>query len=284
MNLVFSVLMLLVSFSAQAADDAVLFGVNEGSSGSADFRERQEKYKPLAEYLSKAIGKPVRLESAQDLKSLTKNLEKARYGLLLVRPSHISAKAMRDQRYVLVASAKGDAYTYFITRSDSALKTPQDIKGQMIAMPDQLAYPTHAGIAMLRDIGITPEAGKVHYLRTQEAVGYAVEQNLSGVGVVISYSKVAKEWTKNGHKILWQSKKLPFWSVIASPKLGDQTVAAVRTALLKLSEQPGGEAIMKNIGVNGFVAGSQQDYLALLNWIEAAPATRADSGSSASKL
>ena len=276
-------MLFLVSFAAQAADDVILFGVNEGSSGSADFRERQEKYKPLAEYLSKAVGKPVRLESAQDLKSLTKNLEKARYGLLLVRPSHISAKAMRDQNYVLVASAKGDAYTYFITRKDSPLKTPQDIKGQSIAMPDQLAYPTHAGSAMLRDIGIDPHAGKVHYLRTQEAVGYAVEQNLSAVGVVISYSKVAKDWTKNGHKILWQSKRLPFWSVIASPTLGEPTIAAVRTALLKLSEQPGGEAIVKDVGISGFVAGSQQDYLALLSWIEGS-AKRADAAKPASRL
>lgn len=253
---------------AFAADDALLFGVNEGTSGSADFMERQEKYKGLAEYLSSALKTPVRLESAQDLKSLTNNLKTGRYGLLLVRPSHISAKAIRDQKYTLVASASGDAAAYFIVPNGSALKKPADLNGKRIAMPDQLAYPTRVGLAMLRDIGLSPESQQIQYFRTQEAVGYAVEKKLVDAGVIISYSKVAKEWTKNGHAIMWQSRKLPFWSVIASPKLSPQTVDAVRAALLKLNGTPQGDKILGNIGVKSFVAGDQQSYLDLLAWVK----------------
>lgn len=269
MKHVFALLFLILALHnrAFAADDAILFGVNEGTSGSTDFMERQEKYKGLAEYLSNALKTPVRLESAQDLKSLTNNLKTARYGLLLVRPSHISAKAMRDQKYTLVASASGDAATYFIVPNGSPLKAPADLKGKRIAMPDQLAYPTRVGLAMLRDVGLPPEKQQIQYFRTQEAVGYAVEKNLVDAGVIVSYSKVAKEWIKNGHAIMWQSKKLPFWSVIASPKMSPQTVESVRAALIKLNGTPQGDKILSNIGVKNFVAGDQQSYLDLLAWV-----------------
>ena len=248
--------------------NTLLLGVNEGTSGSANFFERQEKYKGLAEYLEHTLKKSVRLESAQNLSSLTANLKSSRYDLLFVRPSHISGKAMRDQNYTLVASAKGDAYTYFIVSNNSTVKRPSDIHGKRIAMPDPLAYPTRAGLAMLRDIGITPEKENIRYFSTQEAVGYAVEKNLIDVGVIVSYSKVAKDWKTKGSPIALESKKLPFWSIIASPKISQNDIAKIRAALISLEDTENGKKIMESIGVKGFVAGNQQDYLDLLAWVK----------------
>lgn len=196
-----------------AAPTPLLFGVNEGTSGSIGFSDRQEKYKPLADYLAKTLKRPVTLESASDLKNLTKSLGSARYGLILVRPSHISAKAM------------------------------------------------------LRDIGIGKEQAAIRNFRSQEAVGYAVEQKLSDVGVVISYSKVAKDWTAKGHRFLWESKKLPYWPVIGSPKLAPEEIIKIREALLKLDQGEDGQKILKEIGVKGFVPGDQAAYLDLLKWV-----------------
>jgi len=256
-----------VAAASGAAPTPLLFGVNEGTSGSIGFSDRQEKYKPLADYLSKILKRPVLLESASDLKNLTKSLENARYGLLLVRPSHISAKAMRDQKYVLVAAAKGDAIAHFIVHKDSPLKQPSDLKGKSIVMPDEIAYPTWIGNAMLRDIGIGKDQANIRNFRSQEAVGYAVEQKLSDVGVVISYSKVAKDWTGKGHRFMWESKKLPFWSVIGSPKLAPAEVDKIREALIKLDQGDEGQKILKGIGVKGFVPGDQAAYFDMLKWV-----------------
>lgn len=250
-----------------AAPTPLLFGVNEGTSGSIGFSDRQEKYKPLADYLAKVLKRPVSLESASDLKNLTKSLDNARYGLLLVRPSHISAKAMQDQKYVLVAAAKGDAIAYFIVHKDSPLKQISDLKGKTIVMPDEIAYPTWISLAMLRDSGLGKGQTEVRNFRSQEAVGYAVEQKLSDVGVIISYSKVAKEWLGKGHRFLWESKKLPYWSVIGSPKLDPDEVVKIREALVKLDQGEEGEKILKGIGIKGFVPGNQAAYLEMLQWV-----------------
>ena len=241
--------------------------MNEGTSGSIGFTDRQDKYKPLADYLARTLKRPVLLESASDLKNLTKSLDKAHYGLLLVRPSHISAKAMRDQKYVLVAAAKGDATAQFIVHKDSPLKQPADLKGKSIVMPDDIAYPTWIGLAMLRDVGIGRGQASIRNFRSQEAVGYAVEQKLSDVGVVISYSKVAKDWPGKGHRVMWESKKLPYWSVIGSPKLAPEEVSRIRDALIKLDHSDEGQKILKEIGVKAFVPGDQAAYLDMLKWV-----------------
>ncbi len=255
-----------LALSAQAADDTLLFGVNEGTSGTAGFADRQEKYQPFADYIGKTLKKKVKLESASDLKNLVRSLNAARYDMVLIRPSHISAAAMRDQNYSLLAAAKGDSIAYFIVHKDSPLKSKADLQGKRIVMPDEIAYPTKIGLAMLRDLG--NPTSDIRIFRSQEAVGYAIEQKLSDVGVVISYSKVWKDWEKNGHRALWQSEKLPYWSIVVSPKIKPADVEKIRAALVALDTTDEGKKILEKIGIKGFMPGNQQAYLDMLAWIE----------------
>lgn len=257
----------LASIGAWAAEPPMLFGVNEGTSGVSGFSDRQEKYQPLANHLSRLLKREVRLESASDLKNLTRSLESSRYDLVLIRPSHISAAGMRDQKYTLVASAQGDAVAYFIVHKDSPIKDHKGLAGKQLAMPDEIAYPTKIGQAMLRDAKLAPPPN-VRLFRVQEAVGYAVENKLIDAGVVINYSKVWKEWEKAGHRAVWKSEKLPYWSVIGSPKLKPEQIAKIRDALVALDKSDEGKAILEKIGVKAFVPGNQQAYLDLLAWIE----------------
>lgn len=251
---------------AQAAPQELLLGVNEGTSGALSYTDMQDKYRPLATYLSAQLKRPVALESARNLDSLSYNLNKKRYDLVLIRPSHIAARAMRDNGYKLLAAAQGEAVTYFIVPGNSPLKTPADLKGKGIAFPDDQAYPTRVALAMLRDQGIKPNQVKVQYFKTQEVVGYSVENKFNDAGVVVSYSKVAKDWPKQGGRILWKSSGLPFWSITASAQMDDATQATIKTALLALSQNAQGREILKKAGVSAFVAADPAAYLALLKW------------------
>jgi ABC-type phosphate/phosphonate transport system substrate-binding protein len=49
------------------------------------------------------------------------------------------------------------------------------------------------------------------------------------------------------------------------------TERKLREAFLSLDKTPQGEAILKAIGIPGFVAGNQQAYLDMLNWVEKKP-------------
>ncbi len=252
---------------AQAAP-SLLFAVNEGTSSASDALFRRDKYADLAAYLSAAVGRPVKTETSNILPILVRNLERQRYDVLLVRPSHISARAMRDQGYRLLAAAKGESRVHFIVRRDSPLKSVQELHGRFTVFPDDLAYPTAVGLAVMRDAGIDTAKERVQFMNRQEAVGYAVENGLADAGVVISYSKVGRNWEKDGGRFLYTRDKLPFWSVIVSPKVDQATVDKLRAALLALEQSPKGKAILEQIGISGFVAGNQQAYLDMFKWVE----------------
>jgi phosphonate transport system substrate-binding protein len=261
-------LFVLLASALPAAGADLLFGVNEGTSSSTGAMQRQDKYADLSAYLTRALDKTVKTETSNILPILLRNVERQRYDVLLVRPSHISARAMRDHGYRLLVAAKGQSKVHFIVRADSPLKTLTDIRGRFIVFPEDLAYPSALGLAVLRDAGIDPKAGRMQYMNRQEAVGYAVKEKLADVGVVISYSKVAKEWEKEGGRFLYTKDKLPFWSVLVSPKVTPATEEKLKAALLALDQTPQGQAILKQVGVEGFVPGEQQAYLDMLKWVE----------------
>lgn len=257
---------LLLSGSAAAAPDTLLFAVNEGTSSSTDAVFRTDKYADLARHLRAAVGKNVKMETSNILSIVIRNLERQRYDVLLIRPSHISAKAMRDHGYRLLVTAKGESKVHFLVKKDSPLKTLRDVEGRFVVMPEKSAYPTNLGLAVLRDEKIKP--GRLQMMDRQEAVGYAVKEGLADVGVVISYSKVAKEWEKEGGRFLYTQDKLPFWSVIVSPKVTEDSATRLKQALLNLDKTPEGQEMLKKIGVPGFVEGNQQAYLDMLHWVE----------------
>lgn len=263
----FLALLCLIPMGSALASD-LLFAVNEGTSSSADAIFRRDKYADLSAYLRQAVGKTVKTETSNILPILVRNLERQRYDVLLVRPSHIAARAMRDQGYRLLVAAKGESRVHFIVGADSPLKTLADVKGRFIVFPDELAYPSALAGAVLRDAGIDPKAGRMQYMNRQEAVGYAVREKLADVGVVISYSKVAKTWEKEGGRFLYTRDKLPYWSILVSPKVSLATEEKLRSAFLALDRTPKGQEILKQIGIEGFVPGDQQAYLDMLDWVD----------------
>jgi ABC-type phosphate/phosphonate transport system substrate-binding protein len=253
---------------AHAAAGTLLFAVNEGTSSSLDSLFRQDKYSDLARHLSAATGRTVRMETSNILDIVIRNLERQRYDVLLIRPSHIAARAMRDHGYRLLVVAKGEARTHFIVRGDSPLRTLRDIEGRYLVLPDEQAYPSQVALAVLRDAGVDPRKGRLQHMNRQEAVGYAIREKLADVGVVVSYSKVARDWQKEGGRFLHTQDRLPFWSIIVSPKVTEATAARLKAALLELDKSPQGREMLGKMGVEGFVEGDPRAYLGLLAWLE----------------
>ena len=249
----------------EAARDGLLFGINDGTSGHKDFGDMQSKYKALADYFSKVIGKPVKLESSQNLTSSSENLAKGRYALFFAKPSNVSAKAMRDQHYQLVAMAKGEFTVNFIVNANAPFKKPEDIKDKRIALAKG-TFMEKAGMAELRDRHLTPGADHIQAAKFQDAVEFIVEKGFADVGIVSPV--VAKSWVAKGGSVLFESRKLPFWSLIAAPDMSKDEVMKLQSALVNLENSDDGKKLLEKIGVKGFVPGNQQDYLDLLSWLE----------------
>lgn len=257
------VLLALLATPVYAANN-LLMGIAEGVAEQTGFGEMQEKYQPLADYLARTLNAKVTLESSQNIKSAVLNLKKERYDLMFCRPSNVAGRAIRDNKYQLVAMAKGDFAANFIVRKDHPFKENKDILGRTIAMPEQSALMSRVGVATLRELGGQDEK-KIRYTQYQEAVGFMVENKFADVGVVAP--ALAKAWEKKGGVILFKSKKLPFWSIIASPKMSKDGVAKMQKALTDMENSEEGKKILAKIGVKGWAAGNPQEYLDMLTWL-----------------
>ena len=253
----------LSPFSAHAAN--VLMGIAEGVAEQTSFAEMQDKYQPLADFLGRALKAKVTLESSQNIKSASLNLKKGRYDLMFCRPSNVAARAIRDDGYQLVSMAKGDFTANFIVPKNHPYTKNEDVLTRVIALPEPNSLMARVGLATLRDLGATPDQKQLRFTRYQEAVNFMVENKFADVGIVAPAQ--AKLWAKSGGVILFKSKQLPFWSIIASPKMSKGDVANMQKALIDMENTDEGKAILAKVSVKSWVAGDPKDYLELLTWL-----------------
>jgi len=244
----------------------VLFGIAEGVAEQANFGELQDKYQPLADYLGRVLKSKVTLESSQNIASATANLQKGRFDLMFCRPSNVSGKAIRDNKYQLVAMAKGDFTANFVARKDHPYKKPEDVLTKTIALPEANSLMAKVGLATLRDMGGEPKPEQLRFTRYQEAVTFMLEMKFADVGIVAPAQ--AKAWEKKGGVVFFKSKKLPFWSIIASPKMSRADVEKMQKALVEMEETDEGKKILAKIGVKGWTPGKAQDYIDMLTWLK----------------
>lgn len=257
--------MALVSAASPARAADRLFGIAEGVAEQVSFGDLQDKYQPLADYLGRALKSKFKLESSQNIPSAIANLQKERFDLMFCRPSNVAGKAIRDNKYQLVAMAKGDFAANFVARKDHPFKKPEDILSKTIALPEESSLMAKAGLATMRDMGGVPKPEQLRFTRYQEAVTFMLEMKFADVGIVAPAQ--AKAWEKKGGVVFFKSKKLPFWSIIASPKMSKSDVEKMQKALTEMEETDEGKKILAKIGVKGWVPGKAQDYVEMLSWL-----------------
>lgn len=247
----------------------LVFAVSEGTSGGgAGITDAQmaTKYKPLVDVMEKVLKDTVRVRYVRDFAALEAGMRNASFDLVIARPSDYPARGVRDYGYAAVTTTRPDGHCLIVVRKDSPFKTIQDVKGKSLILPEESAYMTKFCMAELRDQGHKP--GKIHYVREQAAIPFALSNHLAVVGGVASYSGVAKRLDAEGLRVLMQSRPQPFLPLIAGRRITPEQVQALRQAMTELIATEQGAAALGAIGLKAFDTNPQQRLLALLAWLE----------------
>ncbi len=244
--------------------------VHEGVSGNLDPLTMVNKYRPLAEALGKAIGQQVIVTPTRSFEALVQGMKKDEFDMVVATSADYPARGIRDYGYSLVATAKPDSQCVFLVEKSSSLKKIEDVKGKQIVTPGKLAYMTHFCGAELRDHGIDINREQVKHAKDQAAVGWTVENKLADVGFVASFTNVAKNWEKNGHRILHKTSPQPFFAVIASKRISQDQVAKMQKVLVELGSTEDGKKVLSALGIDGYNIESKERLLNLLKWLEKA--------------
>jgi ABC-type phosphate/phosphonate transport system substrate-binding protein len=262
------VLMPLLLAAWSTASQALVFAVNEGVTYRVGNDEIRAKFATLAADLSRILRQPVTVEPIADYPTLRKGLAAKEYDLAFVHPAHLSALAIRDSGYHLLAVTKGyQNYTAnFIVRADSPFKTLADLKDSSLGAPDEDSITSWMVRATVRDTFGGSQPVKYVYTRYQDAVPFFVETSLTKAGSTAA-NAVIKAWQAKGGRIIGKSRPVPIKHLIASPALNAEQVQRVREYLVGLDSNEEGKKKLEAIKYEGFAPYSEADMLAIGKWL-----------------
>lgn len=260
-------LAMLVATPARANTELVL-GVSEGTSGGTDHARVIAKYGGLAEALGRVLKRKVSVVFLREFASMEEGMKSGRLDLLMARPSDYPARGIRDHGYQFVASAKPDGQCIVIAGKNSPLQRLDEARGKRWVMPEQVSYMSKFCAAELRDRGIKVATEKVQFVREQGAVPFYIDNNFADVGVVASYSGVAKNLEKSGHKVLHKSVLQPYFPLVAHKRFTAEQVRAMQAELARLPDSDAGKEVLSTIGIKAFDTQAGERMTVLLKWLE----------------
>jgi phosphonate transport system substrate-binding protein len=255
---------------AQVAPQPLVFGINEGVTYRISASEVRERFREIADDLSKLLRRPVRVEYMDEYVQMGKDLQAARYDLAYVHPAHYAIRAIDKAHYRLVAVTKGytDYKASFLVRGDSTYKSLADPAIHQVGMPDADSITAWIVRATLRDaLGPSAKKLRLRYTRYQDAVPFMVEYGFAEVGATAA-TAVIKEFTDKGGKVLLQSRPVPIKELIASPNVSPQDFAHIQQYFLGLELTEDGQRRLSKLGYKGFASYDEGALIGLGHWLE----------------
>jgi phosphate/phosphite/phosphonate ABC transporter binding protein len=213
--------------------------------------ELTKKFSPLAEYLSKKLGKKVELRAVSDYEGAIRDIGHGITQICFMTPTtYIEANKKYGVQVLVKALAEGKAtyHSAIIAKSDSTINTIEDIKGHTFAFGDPHSLSNYiAPRVMLFDAGIDlKDLLYYEYLGPHEEVLNAVLKGKFDAGGVTE--SVAYKSKDKGIKFIKFSEELPGFSICVSNALPEKDRVSIKNALIALTDTtPEGSSILISI-------------------------------------
>ncbi|MCG6969354.1 MAG: phosphate/phosphite/phosphonate ABC transporter substrate-binding protein [Gammaproteobacteria bacterium] len=240
------------------ADDALVFGFLPILSP----QKLVARFGPLTDYLAKALGRPVRLETAANYAEFVRRTNDRRYDILFTAP-HFYYIAQRQAGFrVLVRVDAPSMPAVIVTRKDSNIETLDDLRGKKLSTVDPIALGTALVKAHLSAHGIDPQKDLTLVATpTHNASLLSAYKRVTDAASLMMppYSR-AKPEVKNNMKIIAQTAGTPHMPISVSASVSEQDAAIISNALLNLKSSEEGKALLKHLSWPGFAKATPAEY------------------------
>jgi len=211
-------------------------------SSSRTRHKNDATYRPLAEYLSARLDRPVELRTVDSWEGLAKSLANGETDVALMGPwGYVLANHQAGAQVVatILYDGKPEYFAIIVTHPNSGINKPADLKGRTFAFGDKgstsgYLIPLHYFMTQ----GIDPQTYFSKFLHTKhQAIETQVAQGVLDAGA--DYNRNRNAMIEQGlikaeqSKIIWQSAPLPNDAVAVSKALAADKafVARLQAAL-----------------------------------------------------
>lgn len=222
-----------------------------------------ERFTPLVNYLSKSLGKPIRMETAPNYAEfLRRTNHDKRYDLLFTAP-HFYYMAQREAGYRVIVRVGAPAmHALIVASKEGPIRSVADLRGRSISVTDHLSLGTVLTREYLRRAGIDPDRDVT-----------LVETPTHNASLLSAYKKVtdaaalmvppfmrAKPEIRNSMRIIASTMDVPHMPISVASSMSPRDREIVRAALLGLQQSEEGRALLKHLSWPGFAAAAPADY------------------------
>lgn len=246
-------------FAQQEGNKEITFGVLPIVSTEKLFA----RFGPMADYLSKQIGQPVRLVTAPDFPTFKKRTESGKnYDLVFTAP-HLYYMAQRKVGYkVIVRVAAPDMKAVIVVPKDSKINSLNDLKGKKLSTTARVALSTLMIKAHLRKAGInTKKDLSLIYTPSHNASLISTYKGVTEAGsLMLPPFKRAKKEIRKSVRVLSLTDGVPHMPIAVAKSLNKATAEKIKMALVQLKNSNEGKALLKHLRWPGFVAAKPSEY------------------------
>lgn len=224
------------------------------------------RFQPLADYLEKMLGRPVRIEIARDYAEHVDRIGRGEVDIAFSGPSPYIYLVEKYGRVPLLAATEVNGQMTFrgviVTRAGSPLKKVSDLRGKDIAFCDpDSTMGFHVPLYMLLEEGLgLKDLKSYEHLVNHENVALGVLMGDFDAGAV--KEDVFNKYKERGLEALAYTPGIAVHLFVASKSLPQADVNAIRNALLELNGTPEGIAVYTSIkkGITRLVPADDADY------------------------
>lgn len=242
-----------------------------------DAQQVIQNAQPIVDILQKRLAMEVQPFVATDYTGVVEALRVNKLDIAFLTPaSYVLAKNEANVKVVLKSERKGSPYYYaaIITRTDSGIKTLEDLRGKTFAFGDPLS--TSANVfprKMFHERGIDPvrDFKQILYSGGHDATVLAVLNGKVDAGATYANSPDSKDtaWMrylknpediKKIHAIAF-SEPIPADNLVINANLEERIASKVEEIFIELSRDPKGKQMLRDLyQIDGFVTATDKDY------------------------
>ena len=230
-----------------------------------------QKFTPLADYLSREVGVPVKLMVGKDYQATMDDIGKNTVQMAYLTPTtYPKAERQNPDAAVqpIVKFKEGGKATYrsaIIVRAGSPIATLAELKGKKFAFGSEQSTSSHLmprSMLIAAGLDINKDLKEIKFTGSMGNVANAVAAGMMDAGGL--QETVAEENEKKGRvKILARSGDIPQFPICVNKHLSKELVAKIEAALLKLdSGTPEAQKILTAIDakLTGSEKAASADY------------------------
>lgn len=257
---------------AVAGPDPVIFGVFPRWNAKITVRN----FTPLAEQLSRELGRPVRIETDKDFDSFMRRVHAREFDMVhLNQLQYVQAHQAAGYRAIakLCDNPSCTIKAIIVTRRDSKLTKVRDLRGKIIAFGDPGAMVSHVlAKSLLLESALGPEQYRTIFTRNPPNALLAVyngEADAAGVGSpVFQQPEIRQRLDIRELRILGESRPIPHLPVAVRGDMDAKLVLRIQRALIGLARRSDSREILSRLGIERFEAADDHQYALVRNLME----------------